>query len=95
MDRLRAEARGDKVSTLIEGISYQKASEGLATYSLALMQNVPDDEHKRLADSLALLDKVEIDEQIKVRILGLHLMNVVGPNVLTAAVNSLRKQIQL
>jgi len=94
VDRLRAEARGKQVSKLMEGISYQKASEGLPVYCLALMQNVPDDEQKRLADSLALLDKVEIDEQIKVRILGLQLMNVVGPNVLSAAVDSLRKQIQ-
>jgi hypothetical protein len=93
VDRLRAQARGDQVSKLMEGISYQKASEGLPVYCLALMQNVPDDEQKRLDDSLALLDKVEIDEQIKVCILGLQLMNVVGPNVLTAAVDSLRMQI--
>jgi hypothetical protein len=35
----------------------------------------------------------DIDPAIKVRILGLNLLNVVGPNVLTAAVNSLRQEI--
>ena len=57
------------------------------------MQNVPDDEQKRLDDSLALLDNAAIDPAIKVRILGLHLMNVVGPGVLEAAVEALRKEM--
>ena len=35
-----------------------------------------------------------IDESIKVRILGLHLMNVVGANVLSAAVKSLRDEMK-
>ena len=47
-----------------------------------------------MLQALALLDKDQtIDKAIKVRILGLQLMNVVGPNVLTAAVDSLRKQL--
>jgi hypothetical protein len=92
-DRLRARARGENVSKLMEGISYDKASHGLTTYCLALMQNVPDEEQLALTKSLALLDAAEIDPAIKVRILGLNLLNVVGPNVLTAAVNSLRKEM--
>lgn len=94
VDRLRAKARGDQVSKLMEGIAYEQASEGLPTYCLALMQNVPDDEQVKLQQSLALLDKAEIDPAIKVRILGLQLMNVVGPNVLIAAVESLRDKMK-
>ena len=42
-----------------------------------------------------MLDKDDtIDESIKVRILGLHLMNVVGSNVLAAAVQSLRDEMK-
>jgi hypothetical protein len=93
VDRLRAQGRSEEVSRLMEGISYDKASRGLTLYCLALMQNVPDDEQKRLSDSLALLDTAPIDPAIKVRILGLHLMNVVGPGVLKAAVNSLRREM--
>jgi hypothetical protein len=77
----------------MEGISYDKASRGLTLYCLALMQNVPDDEQKRLDNSLALLDSAAIDPAIKVRILGLHLMNVVGPAVLKAAVEALREEM--
>lgn len=92
-DRLRARARGDTVSKLMEGISYDKASYGLTTYCLALMQNVSDEEQLALTKSLTLLNGADIDPAIKVRILGLNLLNVVGPNVLTAAVDSLRKEM--
>jgi hypothetical protein len=92
-DRLRARARGEQVSKLMEGISYEKASHGLTTYCLALMQNVSDEEQLALNKSLALLNGADIDPAIKVRILGLNLLNVVGPNVLTAAVDSLRKEM--
>ena len=94
VDRVRAQARGDIVAKLMTGLSYRKAFEGLPTYCLALMQNVPEDEKIRLAQALDVLDKDEsIGESIKVRILGLHLMNVVGPNVLNGAVNSLRDEL--
>ena len=59
------------------------------------MQNVPDEEQTRLTRSLDVLDKDDtIDESIKVRMLGLHLMNVVGSNVLAAAVQSLRDEMK-
>src|SRR5215472_9509616 len=79
VDRLRAKARGDQVSKLMVGIEYDRASRGLPTYCLALMQNVPDDEQVKLRNSIELLNGAAIDPAIKVRILGLHLMNVVGP----------------
>jgi hypothetical protein len=94
VDRLRAKARGDQVTKLMEGIAYDKANEGLPPYCLALMQNVPDSEQIELAKSLKLLSSAEIDPAIKVRILGLQLMNVVGPNVLIAAVESLRDKMK-
>lgn len=93
VDRLRARARGEAVSKLMEGIAYDKAAHGLAPYCLALMQNVPDEEQVALTKALALLNGTDYDPTIKVRILGLNLMNVVGPNVLTAAVESLRKEM--
>jgi len=61
VDRLRAQDRSGDVSRVMKGISYDKASRGLTLYCLALMQNVPDDEQKRLDNSLALLDSAAID----------------------------------
>ena len=95
VDRLRAQARGAAVAKLMEGIDYAKAFEGMPLYCLALMQNVADEEQQKMFQALALLDKdPTIVPAIKVRILGLHLMNVVGPNVLTAAVESLRDEMK-
>jgi len=94
VDRLRARDRSSKVGDLMDGLDYQKASEGLTPYCLALMQNVPDDEQQKLVQGVKLLDAEPIEPAIKVRILGLLLMNVVGPNVLTAAVDALREQLK-
>jgi hypothetical protein len=94
VDRLRAKARGDQVGKLMTGVDYNKASQGLPPYCLALMQNVPDDDQVKLMNSIVLLNNAAIDPAIKVRILGLQLMNVVGPNVLIAAIDSLRGQMQ-
>jgi hypothetical protein len=96
VDRLRAQARSTSVGKLMEGIDYRKAFEGLPPYCLALMQNVPAEDQQKMLQALALLDKDQtIDPAIKVRILGLQLMNVVGPTVLSAAVESLRKQMAI
>ena len=94
VDRLRARARSLQVGKLMDGVDYGKASEGLIPYCLALMQNVPDDEQKKLVQAVKLLDAEPIEPAVKVRILGLLLMNVVGPDVLTAAVDALREQLR-
>jgi hypothetical protein len=94
VDRLRARARGLSVGKLMDEIDYKKASEGLVPYCLALMQNVPDEEQQKLLHAVQLLDGEPIDGSVKVRILGLLLMNVVGPEVVTAAVDVLREQLK-
>jgi hypothetical protein len=93
VDRLRAQARSTRVGKLMEGLDYKKAADGLVPYCLVLMQNVPDDEQQKMLKAVELLSGTQIDLSIKVRILGLHLMNVVGPDVLTAAVEALRKEL--
>ena len=44
--------------------------------------------------AVKLLDAEPIEPAVKVRILGLLLMNVVGPDVLTAALDALREQLK-
>jgi hypothetical protein len=95
VDRLRAKARGDQVSKLMAGIDFSKAFAGLPPYCLALMQNVSAEDQVALTKSLSsLAGTAEIDADIKVRILGLQLMNLVGFNVLSAAVDSLREEMK-
>ena len=94
VDRLRAGARTQCVAKLMDGIDYNKAKAGLVPYCLALMQNVPGEEQKKLVDELKLVDPESMDDAIKVRLLGLALLNVIGPEVLSAAVDGLRDRIE-
>jgi len=94
VDRLRAGERSRVVGKVMNGVAYQKASQGLIPYCLALMQNVPTEEQQKVIHAVKLLDSEKIDEDIKVRILGLHLLNVIGPDVLSSAVEALREQIK-
>ena len=94
VDRLRAQARSRLVGELMAGIDYGKASTGLTPYCVELMQNVPDDETQKALKAVELLNGEPIDDAIKARILGLHLMNLVGPDVLTAAVEALRDELK-
>jgi hypothetical protein len=48
------------------------------------MQNLSADEQKKLGSALDTLASSNMDERVKVLILGMTLMNVVGPEVLSA-----------
>jgi hypothetical protein len=94
VDRVRAHARGATVAKLMQGVDFQKAEQILVPYCLALMQNVPEDEQKKLLNAVKTLTADETEGAIKVRMLGLHLLSVVGPAVLTAAVEALRGELK-
>jgi hypothetical protein len=94
VDRLRAQSRSQSVGQLMVNIDYKKASEGLVPYCLALMQNVSEDEQQRLLKAVQLLDSEPLADSIKVRILGLQLVDVVGPDVLVAAVKALDSELK-
>lgn len=94
VDRLRALARSKSVAKLMEGVDYQKASDVLVPFCLALMQNVPKGEQQKLEEAVKLLAAQMLDTGIKVRILGLHLIGVIGAEVLEAAVETLRPDLK-
>ncbi|HTT66010.1 MAG TPA: hypothetical protein VMG35_29370 [Bryobacteraceae bacterium] len=95
VDRARAQARSVNVADLMKGLDYKKAAEGLTPYCMALMQNVSDDDTKKLETTVDLLTAdTSVDDTIKVRILGLHLLKVVGPAVLTASVEALHDELK-
>ena len=94
VDRLRAQSRSQSVGELMAGIDYKRASEGLVPYCLALMQNVSEDEQQKLLKAVQLLDGEPIADSIKVRILGLQLVDVVGPDVLTSALKALQADLK-
>jgi hypothetical protein len=79
----------------MKGIDFDKAVNALPPYCLALMQNLPDDAQVELGKSIELLkNSSSIDQQIKVRLLGLELVNAVGTDVLEKAVLTLGDEIK-
>jgi hypothetical protein len=78
----------------MEGIDFDKAVNALPPFCLALMQNLPDAQIE-LGKSIELLkNSASIDPQIKVRLLGLELINAIGLDVLKTAVETLGNEIK-
>ncbi len=95
VDRRRAISRATAVSEIVQNVDYAKAFAALPPYCLALMQNLPDDAQRDLRKALELLDKDPMPAELKIRVLGLELVNVVGVPVLEQAVRSLGDKIRL
>jgi hypothetical protein len=94
VDRHSAQYRAARVSELMKDADYAKAYRALPPYCAALMQNLPTEEQDALEQALAVLDAEDVEENIKVRLLGLELINVVGEEVLENAVKSLGAEIR-
>lgn len=92
VDRRRARARAEAVGKAMKGVSFNDTYGSLPAYCFALMQNVPEEEQTQFAHRVvAPLRDSPMDDQAKGRALGLALMNIVGPDVLKAALESLVK----
>jgi hypothetical protein len=93
-DRERAEPRSTLVSSIMQGVSFEQAREALPSFCFELMQNVPASEQQQFRQVVDALAASKMRDSVKVLNLGLMLMNVVGSQVLTAAVRSLGEKIQ-
>jgi hypothetical protein len=93
VDRLRAESRAMFVAELMKNVSFARAHAALPTLCLALMQNLPDEDQKRLGQDVKNLKDSGIDDRMKGSILGLVILNVVGEEVLAAAVSTLGSKL--
>jgi hypothetical protein len=94
VDRSQAAKRSDVVVEAMKDIDYAKAKSALPPYCLALMQNVSQEDQRVLDRVLEALDKRELEPNVKALLLGIELINVVGADVLTTAVDSLGEQIR-
>jgi hypothetical protein len=94
VDRRRAAQRSRLIASVMNGVSFKKASLSLSAYCLQLMQNLPLDEQEKLRNLVAGLGLADMDEELKSFNLGLLLLNTVGPAVLSAAVRDLGARIR-
>lgn len=93
VDRARARARDALVSRVMANVSFDKAYAALPAHCLALMQNLPQDDQKGLANQIVAIRSGEMPPRVKSLVLGLALLNVVGEDVLRSAVASLGSDI--
>jgi hypothetical protein len=94
VDRVQASYRSEAATTIMSGVSFDKAQRILPTYCLALMQNVSSQDQETLAFQVKQLDAdTSMSDDFKALALGLALMNLVGVDVLKAAVNALGDKI--
>jgi hypothetical protein len=93
-DRQRAEPRSALVSSIMQGVSFEQARDALPSFAFELMQNVSAAEQQQFRQVVDALANAKMRDSIKVLNLGLMLMNVVGGQVLSAAVRALGEKIQ-
>ena len=101
VDRRRAKDRARFIGGLMKDVSYEKADMILPSYCFALMQNAGEKEKQAISENLKRLrDTLDMStdrgtSSHRSHILGLSLMQLVGPNVLAGAVKGLKEQIKV
>ena len=95
VDRLMAQARASEIKQIMNGISFEKANGALPTLCFALMQNLPGTEQARFAEQLVALKNADMTDHAKALSLGIAIINLVGKDVLEAAIVSLGDEIRL
>lgn len=95
VDRIRARNRSTQVTSTMADVSFSKARIALPAFCLALLQNVPASEQRDLAIAVDALVASEMTDMQRTYALGLLLMNLVGPDVLSHAVTALHDEICL
>jgi hypothetical protein len=94
VDRIRAEDRANRISSLMKDVSFDKASLELPVIALALMQNLSEDEQKLLRSQVDALKLVpDISNEGRCLALGLLLVTFVGDEVLDSAILALSSSI--
>jgi hypothetical protein len=86
VDRVRGAQRAAEVQRLLEGISYDRARTDLPALCLGLMQNATLIEQDALAGAIRDIDAGDLDDDVRVLLVGLELLNLAGFGVLTGAV---------
>ena len=93
VDRGRAEPRAVAITEIMARVDFGKAKLALPSYCFALMQNVSGEEQNSTGQLLSKLEIADMSPAIKANLLGLVLLNVVGAEVLRAAIKSLGTEI--
>jgi len=95
VDRGRAKRRSLAVDEIMSGVNFDNAMMKLPSDCFALMQNVSPEEQQAVVEEVESLKNAgSLDNAVRVRQLGLVLMNVVGEEVLRSSVDALASEIR-
>ncbi|HKR23708.1 MAG TPA: hypothetical protein VJS15_00475 [Allosphingosinicella sp.] len=97
VDRSRAKPRAHEITGIMAGVDFLKARKALPPLCFGLMQNVSPEEQKAIADQVNLIELPPAGESSRLQsiLLGLLLLNLVGPDVLKAAISALKGDLTL
>ena len=91
VDRNRARSRADEIINTMQNMTFDEVKTALPSICFGLMQNLNDESLDNARAELEnLIKDPSLDNDTKIKCLGLTLMNVVGPNVLEDAVKVLK-----
>lgn len=93
VDRVRAEARATSVSRIMKGVSFERAYMTLPAYAFALLQNLSPEDQEDFGKLVKTIFTAPLDDRTKALLLGAQLLNLVGEDVLEAAVKGLGEHI--
>ncbi|MQY02568.1 hypothetical protein [Actinomadura macrotermitis] len=93
VDRMQAKTRAAEAGQIMREVSFAEAKLALPTYCLGLLQNVPAEDQAALRTAVEALAGSDMTDRQRALNLGLLLMNVAGPDVLRAAVDTMREEI--
>ena len=91
VDRNRAQSRAEDIINTMQNMTFDEIKKALPSICFGLMQNLNDESRDNArAEIENLIKDPTLDNDTKIKCLGLTLMNVVGPNVLEDAVKVLK-----
>jgi hypothetical protein len=94
VDRERGSKRVGDVDEIMDSLNFAKSAASLPPYCLSLLQNPSDDMQRDLKSAVDLIRSQPVDDEVKLHLLGMQLLNLVGGNALKKAVKSLGTSIQ-
>lgn len=92
VDRDRGQARAREVARLLMNVSWEQARADLPALCLGLMQNASLLEKEALAGAIRDLEAGDLDDDVRVHLVGLELLNLAGVGVLRGAVDLLQRE---
>jgi hypothetical protein len=89
VDRERGRARATEVRDLLSDVPWERAKAELPALCLGLMQNASLEEQNALAGAIRDIGAGDLDEDVRVYLVGLELLSFAGIGVLRGAVGLL------